>query len=219
MTRPKRIEIENGIYHVMNRGLARETIAFGDEDFQTFERCLNEISKEYNVQIYAFCLMSNHYHILMRTLEANLSRAMRHFAHTFAQRLNKRLRRDGPVFRGRFKSIVVENESYLVQLVRYIHLNPVKAGLVNVPEQYSWSSASHYISDKPPAFLKIQEVLDYFGRPLVKAKIRYRDFLDLGNRSAIENFYNRKRLDPILNDENLLRASDKECKNYTLPGT
>jgi REP element-mobilizing transposase RayT len=107
---------------------------------------LKEAAELWDVRISAYCLMSNHYHLLIHTPKENLSRYMRHINGVYTQRFNRVHGYDGPLFRGRFKSILVDGDSYLLQLVRYIHRNPLKAGIVDHPEAYPWSSHNGYLS-------------------------------------------------------------------------
>ena len=146
MSRPLRIEFPDAWYHVMNRGRRTEKIFIDLTDYQVFVELLKETAETWNVKVAAYCLISNHYHILLKTPEANISRSMRHLNGVYTQRFNRRHRVDGPLFRGRYKSIVVGADPYLLKLVRYIHKNPVKAGLVEKPGQYAWSSHKGYLS-------------------------------------------------------------------------
>ena len=146
MSRPLRIEFADAWYHVMNRGRRAEKIFNDSTDYKVFVDLLKETAKTWNIKVAAYCLISNHYHILVQTPEANISRSMRHLNGVYTQRFNRRYRLDGPLFRGRYKSIVVGADPYLLQLVRYIHKNPVKTGLVKKPEQYAWSSHKGYLS-------------------------------------------------------------------------
>ena len=121
MSRPLRIEYPDAWYHVMNRGRRSEEIFLGKEDYKTFIELLEESVELWNVRVSAYCLMTNHYHLLIQTPEANLSRCMRHINGVYTQRFNKRHHLDGQLFRGRYKSMLVDADSYLLQLVRYIH--------------------------------------------------------------------------------------------------
>lgn len=146
MSRPLRIEFPDAWYHVMNRGRRAEQIFIDSTDYNVFVDLLKETAESWNVKVAAYCLISNHYHLLLKTPDANISRSMRHLNGVYTQRFNRRHRIDGPLFRGRYKSIVVGADPYLLQLVRYIHKNPVKAGLVQKPEQYAWSSHKGYLA-------------------------------------------------------------------------
>ena len=146
MSRPLRIAYPGAWYHVMNRGRRFESIYSDKHDYLMFIDLLIEVSEIFNVNIAAYCLMKNHYHILLQTPDGNISRCMRHLNSVYTQRYNRRHGFDGQLFRGRYKSILVCNDSHLLQLVRYIHKNPVKAGLVKDMPDYEWSSYKGYLS-------------------------------------------------------------------------
>ena len=146
MARPLRIEYPDAWYHVMNRGRRGEDIFADDQDYIMFTDLLRETSEMWNVRVAAYCLMPNHYHMLLQTPNANLSRSMRHLNGVFTQRYNGRHQCDGQLFRGRYKSILIDSDSYLLQAVRYIHRNPVRAGLVEKIDAYKWSSHKGYLS-------------------------------------------------------------------------
>ena len=146
MARPLRIEYPDAWYHVMNRGRRAETIFADDKDYLAFTELLKETSEMWNIRVAAYCLMPNHYHMLVQTPEANISRSMRHLNGVYTQRYNSRHRCDGQLFRGRYKSILIDTDSYLLQAVRYIHRNPLRAGLADTLDAYKWSSHKGYIS-------------------------------------------------------------------------
>ncbi|MEE9537514.1 MAG: transposase [Desulfobacterales bacterium] len=146
MTRPLRIEYPGAWYHVMNRGRRNETIFSGQKDYHRFIDLLIESCELWNIRIGAYCLMPNHYHLLIQTPNANLSRCMRHINAVYTQRYNRAHGCDGQLFRGRFKSILVDGDTYLLQLVRYIHRNPLRSDLTSDMDKYKWSSHVGYIS-------------------------------------------------------------------------
>lgn len=146
MSRPLRIEYPNAWYHIMNRGRRSEKIFNDRHDYKLFIELLKETIEKWNLRISAYCLMSNHFHILVQTPEGNISRCMRHINGIYTQKYNKRHNLDGQLFRGRYKAILVSEDSYLLQLVLYIHKNPIKAGLVDNLEDYEWSSHNGYLS-------------------------------------------------------------------------
>ncbi|WDN89078.1 hypothetical protein BuS5_02046 [Desulfosarcina sp. BuS5] len=146
MSRPLRIKYPGAWYHVMNRGMRSESIFLDKHDYLMFIDLLIEVSEMCNVNIAAYCLMTNHYHILLQTPDGNISRCMRHLNSVYTQKYNKRHGFDGQLFRGRYKSILVCNDSHLLQLIRYIHKNPVKAGIVKDMPDYEWSSYKGYLS-------------------------------------------------------------------------
>lgn len=197
MSRPLRIQFPGAFYHVMNRGIARKKIFLGKSDYEEFLKTLSEIHELWGVEVFAYCLMGNHYHLCMMTPEGNLSRVMRHLNGVYTQRFNKAHSSDGPIFRGRYKAIVVDADEYLTQVVRYIHLNPVEAGLVREPEDYEWSSHSVYLHPKEaPKWLNVIDVLEGFG------SIReFHSFVVSGSEDSLKGYYNRERKSPILGDK------------------
>jgi putative transposase len=146
MARPLRIEYPGAWYHVMNRGRRSESIFLDEEDYGLFVDLLIEVSEIFKVNVAAYCLMKTHYHILLQTPDGNISRCMRHLNSLYTQRYNRKHGCDGQLFRGRYKSILVCDDSHLLQLVRYIHKNPVRAGLVKDISDYDWSSHKGYLS-------------------------------------------------------------------------
>lgn len=132
MARPWRIEYEGAYYHILLQGNDRKEIFYGDEDKTLFLETVGEMSDRFEVDVFAFVLMSNHYHLLLRTRLANLSKAMQWLGLIYSRRFNNRHGRSGHLFQGRFKSIVVENEAYMIELSCYIHRNPVRAGMAQL---------------------------------------------------------------------------------------
>jgi len=201
MSRPLRIEYENAYYHVMNRGRRQQNIFHFQDYYDAFLSTLEEAHHRFGVQILSYCLMPNHYHLLVKTPEANLGRAMRHINGVYTQRHNRLLKTDGSLFRGRYKAIVVEEDSYQLQLSRYIHRNPLEAGMVEKSEDYPWSSYRYYISKvKPPAWLYPQEVLEQLH---TKQKIqdKYKSYVELGIDEELRQFYGRGNIMPYLGSE------------------
>ena len=197
MSRPLRIEYPGAVYHVMNRGLARHPVFHEPTDYDLFLQVLGETHTLWNVEVLAYCLMRNHYHLCLRTPTANLGRVMRHVNGLYTQRFNRAHRRDGPVFRGRYKAIVIEAEVYLASVIRYIHLNPVKAKLVKTPEMFRWSSHARYLTPRSaPAWLAVRQVLNRIGSPRV-----FHEFVLSGNEKALEAFYAGDRQVPVLGSD------------------
>ncbi|HXK30259.1 MAG TPA: transposase [Candidatus Binatia bacterium] len=197
MARPLRIQYPGAVYHVMNRGGARQKIFLEKEDYEASFKSIREIHERWRVEIFAYCLMGNHYHICLRTPEGNLSRVMRHLDGLYTQRFNRMHRRDGALLRGRYKAIVVDKDSYLAQVVRYIHLNPLEAGLVREPQAYVWSSHRFYLRPKEaPKWLRPEEVMGEFA-----SITAFHGFVLEGNEQALEEFYKKVRQSPVLGDE------------------
>jgi putative transposase len=152
MARPLRIEFPNAIYHVTSRGDRREDIFVDDEDRQTLLRVVAQGMDRFNAQVLAYCLMGNHYHFVLHTHEANLSRLMRHVNGVYTQAFNRRHGTVGHLFQGRFKAILVDRDAYLLEVCRYVELNPVRAGMVAAAADWPWSSyrAHAGLADTPP---------------------------------------------------------------------
>lgn len=148
MPRANRLLIENGFYHVMNRGAARRHIFVDVTLKQLFLNILFETCEKYRFQVICYCIVGNHYHLLVKTLDPNLSEGMRFLNSRFARKFNQLRMKDGPIFRSRFKSIFISDERYLLNVIRYIHLNPVEAGLVKRPEDYPWSNCRDFLIDE-----------------------------------------------------------------------
>lgn len=188
MARPLRVEYPGAFYHVMNRGNAGEGIFPADAEKKKFLDCLQQAVRRYSLRIHAYCLMTNHYHLLLETPEANLSRAVHWINVSYAGWYNRRHRRSGHLFQGRFKALIIEADAYLTALSRYIHLNPVRAGMTHVPEAYPWSSCSDFLGERPtPEWLQTEQILAGFHPCREQAVRGYRDYLAAEPRTENPN--------------------------------
>lgn len=186
MARPLRIEYEGAVYHITSRGNARERIFFTDSDREAFLEILDQVAERYGWICHAYCLMTNHYHLLVETPNANLSRGMRHLNGVYTQRVNQQMKRTGHIFQGRFKSILIEKESHLLEVARYIVLNPVRAKLVRTPRSWQWSSYRATAGQiAAPSFLTVAWILPHFGDTLSRASAGYREFVRKGKGAKI----------------------------------
>jgi putative transposase len=140
MARPLRIEFPGALYHVTARGDRQEAIFLDDQDRAGFLALLGETCERFGAAVHAYCLMGNHYHVVLSTRAANLSQAMRHLNGVYTQRFNRRHGKVGHVFQGRFKAVLVDRDAYLQAVCRYVDLNPVRAGMVAAPADWAWSS-------------------------------------------------------------------------------
>jgi REP element-mobilizing transposase RayT len=178
MARPLRVEFPGAFYHVMNRGNAGEHVLPDDEDKQMFLDSLHRATRRFAIRVHTYCLMDNHYHLLVETPEPNLSRAMQWLNVTYASWYNRRHQRSGHVFQGRFKALLVDVDAYLTVLSRYIHRNPVRARLVTAPQEYLWSSCRDFLGQRHvPDWLTTELILGVFHREQSKAIDLYRDFV------------------------------------------
>ena len=181
MTRPLRIEFPGAVYHVTSRGNARQAIYTDDEDREAFLGLLGEIVGHCHWLCHAYCLMGNHYHLLIETPEGNLSQGMRQLNGRYTQHVNRCHRRVGHVFQGRYKAILVDRDNYLLELCRYVVLNPVRARMVDSPEDYPWSSFRATMGcQQKPTLLQTDWLLAQFGDRRKEATERYHQFVIQG---------------------------------------
>ena len=194
MVRPHRVEYEGAYYHVMNRGQGRQNVYHGERYYEYFLDCLEQAHKRFALEVHAYCLMSNHYHLLVRTPRGNLSRCMRHINGVYTQHHNFLKRTDGTLFRGRYKAINIEVSSYLLEVSRYIHRNPVETSkpLVKELELYRWSSYPAYRNKaSSPEWLYRDSVFEELGSGRPSAS--YKRFVESGNDEETEKFYTKNQ--------------------------
>ncbi|NIS78934.1 MAG: hypothetical protein GTO14_01630 [Anaerolineales bacterium] len=179
MARPLRIAFPGAFYHITSRGNEQKAIFKSKRDREKFLEYLESATERYDALIHVYCLMDNHYHLLMETPSANLAQIMRHINGAYTTYVNTKRKRVGHLFQGRYKAILVEIDEYAKELSRYIHLNPVRAGMVDRPEAYPWSSYLFYIGErKAPEWLHRAFILGYFGEKDSLAQKRYQAFVD-----------------------------------------
>jgi putative transposase len=180
MARPLRIEYPGAIYHVTSRGNDQKDVFKSQRDREKFLEYLATATERYGAVIHVYCLLSNHYHLLLETPEGNLSQIMRHINGAYTTYFNVKRKRAGHLFQGRYKAILVEADEYAAELSRYIHLNPVRAGITRKPEEYRWSSYRVYIGENNKAtdWLKTEFILGYFGGKAPVSQEKYREFVE-----------------------------------------
>jgi putative transposase len=179
MSRPLRLQFENACYHVISRGNRQENIFLSERDRRVFLKKADETFEKYSVICFAFCLMGNHFHIFLKTPLANLSQCMHQLNSSYANWFRKKYSAVGPLFQDRFKSILVEEESYATELSAYIHLNPVRANIVQNPTEYSWSSYGIYQDLRKSPIRRFDKdfILSYFGTSPEIARSEYHKFV------------------------------------------
>ena len=181
MARPLRLEFPGALYHVTSRGDRREDIYLNDADRQRWLDLLGEVCVRHNWLCHAYCLMDNHFHIVIETVDGNLSAGMRQLNGVYTQWHNRTHGRVGHVFQGRFKAIIVQREAYLLELARYVVLNPVRAGICQMPEQWRWSSYLAMVGQAHrPNWLHTEWLLGQFGCQYAKAVAAYIDHVRAG---------------------------------------
>jgi len=188
MSRPLRLEYAGALYHVTSRGNERKAIYLEDKDFQLYLAILGDVCSQYHWVIHAYCLMSNHYHLIIETPEGNLSKGMRHLNGVYTQRFNRKYRRVGHLFQGRYKAILVEKDNYLLELSRYVVLNPVRAQMVGNAGEWQWSSYNQAIGlNKEFDWLAIDSMLLQFAHNRVLAIKRFEEFVANGVGQTVWN--------------------------------
>ena len=198
MPRSKRILEKNAIYHVYNRANNRRSINFTDFSYTYFLNLLFTLRKDFKVKVFAYCLMKNHYHLLLKTDDANLDKVMKYFGENFSLHINNETNGLGPVFQGRYRSKLVRDESYLLQVLRYIHLNPAESNERTDFLTYSWSSMSDYLNsvscplDRDFFLSRFTSLADFVA------------YHDLGNSVSLSKFYSKKFQPPVISKKTLL---------------
>jgi putative transposase len=230
MPRAERIAYEDAYYHVMNRGRGRQKIFHDERYYLAFLKGLDEAHSRFGLEVHAYCLLGNHYHLLVKTPRGNISRCMRHINGLYTQRYNQLQQTDGPLFRGRYKAILVEKDAYLAQLTRYIHRNPIemRQPLVSNLIDYPWSSYSAYLNKAVcPPWLYREETYSLLGSNHRYAK--YGAFVEMDTDEELRTFYEQPRHGGLLgsdefkaqvyaSEENLDLVSKMKKKEAYLPG-
>ena len=181
MTRPLRIEYPGALYHVTTRGNRKAPIYRDDSDRLVWLETLGEVCGQFNFVVYAFCQMGNHFHLLIESVDGNLSQGMRQLNGVYSQYFNRRHDLAGHLFQGRYQAILVQREAYLLEVARYIVLNPVRANLVTAVQEWPWSSYRQtLLSTMAPAWLRADRLLAHFASNPTDAADGYRKFVDAG---------------------------------------
>jgi REP element-mobilizing transposase RayT len=190
----------------MNRARRGQDLYPAKEDMGTFLDLLKETATMFNLKVSAYCLMPTHYHLLVQTPDANLARCMRHLNGVYTQRYNVRNKCDGTLFRGRYKSILVDADSYLLELVRYIHRNPLRAGLVSRIDHYLWSSHKGYLSDSSKwEWLHKDFVLKMLAQYRAVQIRKYRQFVEKQDAEQLVSFFEKANLPSMLGGKKFIK--------------
>ncbi len=209
MSRPLRIEYPGAVYHVTSRGNGQADIYLENKDYEGFLNLFGGVCERYRWRCYAYCLMDNHYHLVIETPEGNLSRGMRQLNGMYTQAFNRRCGRVGHVLQGRYKGIIVDKESYLLELARYVVLNPVRAGMVRAAVQWRWSSYRSMTGQaKPPKWLDTGAILGQFAKQRKRARERYIEFVREGRN--MPKIWEHLRNQVFLGDDTFVEQLQKE---------
>ncbi len=205
MARPLRIEFPGAVYHITSRGNERKAVFRDDQDRKIFLDTLADVTLRYNWLCHAYCLMDNHYHLLIDTPDGNLSIGMRQLNGIYTQRFNKRHGRVGHLFQGRFKAVLVQKDSHLLEACRYVVLNPVRAKRVHRPEEWIWSSYRATAGrTKLHPCLAIDWVLSQFGSERKVAEASYRRFVRDG--IGVESIWNSVRAQSVFGGDDFVES-------------
>ena len=177
MSRQPRLHLPGGFYHVILRGNGRQSIFFDNEDRDQWQTILQKALIRYRHRLHAFCWMTNHVHMALQAGVEPLTDFMRVLASRYAKYLNRKRRRPGHLFERRYRAILVQRDEYLIELLRYIHLNPVRANMVSEPSEYRWSSHNAYLTLTGPSWLTIDTVAAMFSSKTSSARDAYRRFM------------------------------------------
>ena len=202
MPRKSRIEIP-GYYHIINRGVGQRNVFLSYEDFKTFEELLCKLSKEFDITIHNFCLMNNHYHLLIENKKENLSKFMRQLGMSYSIYFNKKYKRIGHLWQGRYKSWFITDEAYLYTLMRYIEQNPLKVGIVNNLFNYNFSSFRYFtnIAQIPKCLenswinknfgKNVDDIVDFLTAPVDKEDLK--EIVKASSLVIVQTFKNQKQ--------------------------
>ena len=200
MARPLRIEYPGAVYHITSRGNEKKLIFKDERDREIFLDTLSQVDKRYNWLCHAYCLMNNHYHLIIETPDGNLSAGMRQLNGVYTQAFNRQHNRVGHLFQGRYKGILIQKDSHLLEVCRYVVLNPVRAKAVKKPEQWRWSSYQATAGiEKPHPCLSTEWTLNQFGSTRRIAEKAYRKFVEDGIKQ--ESIWEAVRAQSILGEE------------------
>lgn len=217
MARPLRIEYPGAWYHVLNRGRRRENIFFCENDYEIFFKVVEECCRLFKFEIHAYSLMPNHYHLLIHTPQGMLSRGMRHLNGVYTQNINRKYKKDGSLFKGRFKSILIEKDNYLTELVRYIHRNPHKAKLEEKIGQHRWTSHFAYMKEqRQPVWLQTEEVLMQFSKYSGEAREKLDAFVNDGEPKTLTDILDKVKWPAILGGEDFKTAIREKLRGKNI---
>jgi REP element-mobilizing transposase RayT len=222
MPRKPRIHFPGAVYHVILRGNAGWPIFFEDGDYSRFFLFLQESVERFDYRIHGFCCMTNHIHLVVQVTDTPLSLIMQNLSLRYTKWINYSQKRTGHVFQGRYKALLLDADTYLLELVRYVHLNPVRAGMVTRPEEYPWSGHRTFLGREKLPWLTTESVLSCFGRTLASARESYRHFIadgmDEGKRTEFQKGTREGRIlgDDDFADTALMRANQPPNREWTL---
>lgn len=217
MARKLRIEFEGGFYHVITRGNQRQKVFIEEKDFLKYLEFLSDYKDRYGFWVYAYVLMGTHVHLLIETGQVPLSKILQGINQRFTMYFNRRYGTVGHLFQGRYKVILCDRDAYLLSLVKYLHCNPVRAGMVRRPEEYRWSSHREYIGLNKDGLVDTGLVMGMFSKDLKRGRRLYLEYMREDEKASKEDFY-RTVDQRILGDEEFVERVRGRVKNGILAG-
>jgi putative transposase len=212
MARKPRIHFPGALYHVISRGNQGQKIFLDEKDLKTYLSYLSEYKIRYPFRLYAYVLMTNHFHLLLEVGETSLSKIMQSLLFRYTRYFNRRYGKLGHLFQGRYRAILCDKDTYLLELVRYIHLNPVRARVVSKPEEYRWSGHLRYLGRGRDDLLDQDRVLEQFSRGLSVSRRKYRAFVLEGVQGGHQERYYEVKDQRYLGEESFIERVEKEAK-------
>lgn len=206
VARRPRVHYPGALYHVISRGNQRQRVFREDPDYRHFETLLSETVKGHWLTVYAYVLMPNHFHLLIEVSRAPLSRAMQSLLYRYTRYYNRRYHKIGHLFQGRYKAIVCDRDSYLMELIRYLHLNPVRAGVVKEPSGYRWSSHGEYLHGRSNRGIAVEQGLKLWGSQRGQALRAYRQFVGDGLEAGHREEYYEVKEQQYLGDDGFVEV-------------
>ena len=217
MARKSRIEFEGGFYHVITRGNQRQKVFLEEKDFLKYLEFLSDYKERYGFWVYAYVLMSTHIHLLIETGQVPLSKILQGINQRFTMYFNWRYGTVGHLFQGRYKAILCDKDAYLFSLVKYLHCNPVRAGMVRQPEEYRWSSHREYLGMNKNGLVDTGLLLGMFSEDLKRGRRLYREYMRKEEKTSKEDFY-RTVDQRVLGDEAFVERVRERIENRPLAG-
>lgn len=220
MARPLRIQYEGAVYHIISRGNRAEHIFAEDKDKEYFIDTIKRAVEKYKAELYSYCIMGNHYHLLLTTPLGELTKLMHYIGSAYGSYLRRQRGVIGHIFAGRYKSLCVEKEEYLLELTRYIHLNPVRAGITVRAEDYKWSSYRYYIGkEATPEWLNTGWLMEEYGKGKKIAYRKYKEFIEAGIKNPSLLPKGKIIGQAILGSKEFIKKIIKETRKKALKGT
>jgi putative transposase len=222
MARKPRVHCPGALYHVISRGNQKQDIFLDDKDLQAFLSYLSEYKTRYPFHLYAYCLMKNHFHLLLGVEGTPLGKVMQSLLFRYTRYFNKRYGKVGHLFQGRYRAILCDKDAYLLKLVRYVHLNPIRAKVVTDPERYPWTSHLSYLGKAKQGLVEEDFVLGQFGKKKSLARRRYRRFVLEALHSGHQEKYYEVKDQRFLGEDSFIdgievERGDREVPVYDIP--